>query len=576
MPDEDKCKPDYWFLKRDDNVDITLRETGQLTTIPQSQLLGTRGNSWKYHNHQQSLVDTGWGLSDAENELIAPYTSGNEVKDLVDGEEFMSDLHQAILDVKKGDFVLIAGWEFWQYRSLLGRVLSKNPHVDDKFLKGALATAVQSGADVRVLAYANLIPGVGDRTKNFIEVVGALSNQRVSACLDKTSDFAMSHHQKEVVIGRSNFKDSRAYVGGMDLAVDRWDGNNHSAMVKDAHGRNYGWHDIQVVVQGDAVLQLWANFAERWKDVFRRKNVLPCPVPAWDWKTWATRPKKGNKHVQVLRTVAPASAGNPMRFMTNGERSVLCGLKKAIEKAECYIYIEEQFLWDCELADLIGTQMRKSNSKLRLIIVMTAGCELPWVLGDHAFHLRSEFFRKVMGVNTTAQIEFGARYRVYPYGVFQTNNALGKAVYVHSKLMIIDDRYAAIGSANVDERSMHIETELTVGIVDGDTAKSTLDTKATTVCQFAMKLRDRLWREHLGVKSDDATFPTDPVEVLNKRFPGIDRRDATATNAWPTTQYAAEQTQRHHLRCYVNLPGAYLDLTAGRRLLDRHARKFHL
>ena len=34
MPDEDKCKPDYWFLKRDENVDITLRETGQLTTIP--------------------------------------------------------------------------------------------------------------------------------------------------------------------------------------------------------------------------------------------------------------------------------------------------------------------------------------------------------------------------------------------------------------------------------------------------------------------------------------------------------------------------------------------------------------
>ena len=510
-----------------------------------------------------------------EPEFDAPYTSGNEVKDLVDGKEFMGDLREAILKLDKDDFVLIAGWEFWQYRALDKRVITKNPRVDNYFLTGALADAVKKQANVRVLAFDNIIPGIKDRMKNFLDSVSRLSKVKVSACLDKPSNFAVSHHQKEVVIGRSNFKDSRAYVGGMDLAVDRWDDNHHNRALIEARGRNYGWHDIQVVVQGPAVLQLWANFAERWKDVQRRRpKLLPCPVPAWDWNTWANRPKMGNKHVQVLRTIAPASAGNPMRFMTNGERSVLCGLKKAIEKAECYIYIEEQFLWDCELADLVGAQMQ-ARPNLRLIIVMTAGCELPWVAGDHAFYLRSEFFRKAMRVSTKWDIAFGATSRVYPYGLFQAKDGdgLGKAIYVHSKLIIIDDRYVAIGSANVDERSMHIETELTVGIVDGDTRTSYLGGAKTTVCKFAMNLRDRLWREHLGVKSNDISFPADPVDVLNKHFPGIDRK-APDTNAWPTTQDDAKREQKHHLRCYINIHGKYLGVAAGRHLLDRNVRKF--
>ena len=347
------------------------------------------------------------------------------------------------------------------------------------------------------------------------------------------------------------------------MAVDRWDDNHHNKALIEARGRNHGWHDIQVVVQGPAVLQLWANFEERWKDVQSRKpKLLPCPVPAWDWKTWANRPKMGNKHVQVLRTIAPASAGNPLRFMTNGERSVLCGFKKAIEKAECYIYIEEQFLWDCELADLIGARMQ-ANQNLRLIIVMTAGCELPWIAGEHAFHLRSEFFRKVMSVETKWDIAFGATCRVYPYGLFQAGDGLGKAIYVHSKLMIIDDRYVAIGSANVDERSMHIETELTVGIVDGDTRPSTLGGTKTTVCNFAMDLRARLWREHSG----DANLPADPVDALN-HFPGV------GPNAWPTTQDDAKQAQKHHLRCYINIHGNHLAFAPGRQILDRNVRKY--
>jgi phosphatidylserine/phosphatidylglycerophosphate/cardiolipin synthase-like enzyme len=273
--------------------------------------------------------------------------------------------------------------------------------------------------------------------------------------------------------------------------------------------------------------------------------------------------------------------------MANGERTVLCGLKKAIEKAECYIYIEEQFLWDCELADFIASEMQK-KSNLHLIIVMTAGCELPFEFKNYGFFLRDAFFRTVLSKDRMAgNPVFGDPHRVYPYGLFQTtvkppdSSRTGidrrtppsvssdpghKEIYVHSKLIIIDDRYVAIGSANVDARSLHIETELTLGIVDGETEPSKLGGTPSTVCKFAKELREKLWTEHLGV---DLSQSPDPIEAL-KKFPGV------GSGGWPKDKKEAKQKEVHHVRCYINVPGANLSRPWMRRLIDRYDRKWHV
>jgi phosphatidylserine/phosphatidylglycerophosphate/cardiolipin synthase-like enzyme len=240
----------------------------------------------------------------------------------------------------------------------------------------------------------------------------------------------------------------------------------------------------------------------------------------------------------------------------------MCALKKAIEKAECYIYIEEQFLWDCELADFIASQMHKANSNLRLIIVMTAGCELPVKFKSYGFFLRNAFFRTVL---PTGNIDFGDTRKVYPYGLFQTRTDGHKEIYVHSKLIIIDDRYVAVGSANVDARSLHIETELTLGIVDGETVTSTLGGTTATVCKFAKELREKLWKEHLGVDLSN----TDPIDALQK-FPGVGR------SGWPKNEKEAKQKEVHHVRCYINVPGANLLRPWMRRLIDRSQRKWYV
>jgi hypothetical protein len=58
-----------------------------------------------------------------------------------------------------------------------------------------------------------------------------------------------------------------------------------------------------------------------------------------------------------------------------------------------------------------------------------------------------------------------------------------KPIYVHSKVVIVDDEYADIGSANMDNMSFFFSSELSLRLLCPNVAKS---------------LRDCLFREHLG------------------------------------------------------------------------------
>jgi phosphatidylserine/phosphatidylglycerophosphate/cardiolipin synthase-like enzyme len=257
--------------------------------------------------------------------------------------------------------------------------------------------------------------------------------------------------------------------------------------------------------------------------------------------------------------------------MPRGERTILGALTKAIGKAECYIYIEEQYLWDGELADAIGQAMVR-EPRLRLIVVLAATTQfLPPTWEESQYHARSLFFKTVMDVSAKKDIAFGPKTRVYPYGLYQTPNDGGHPIYVHSKLVIIDDRYVAVGSANVNGRSMHIDTELALGIVDRTTELNKLDGLDARVCVFARNLRETLWKEHLGLTS----LPADPIRALGEFPQGfVTPWSPRSVYTWPTNEAEAKIWTRHHARCYVNKPGTFHASTAEERMFDRTERRW--
>ncbi|VDM16135.1 unnamed protein product [Hydatigera taeniaeformis] len=89
-------------------------------------------------------------------------------------------------------------------------------------------------------------------------------------------------------------------------------------------------------------------------------------------------------------------------------------------------------------------------------------------------------------------------YDCRPNGRFTT-----EMIYIHSKLMIVDDRKLIIGSANLNDRSMlgDRDSELAV-VVEGEVGEEK--------CEVIADMRRRLMAEHLGMLSDRATISWDP------------------------------------------------------------------
>ncbi len=69
-------------------------------------------------------------------------------------------------------------------------------------------------------------------------------------------------------------------------------------------------------------------------------------------------------------------------------------------------------------------------------------------------------------------------------------------IYVHSKLMIVDDKYVICGSANINDRSMlgKRDSEVAALIEDVDLVDSTLNEKSVKVGKYAFSLRKKIFK----------------------------------------------------------------------------------
>ncbi|OMH84893.1 Phospholipase D p1, partial [Zancudomyces culisetae] len=89
---------------------------------------------------------------------------------------------------------------------------------------------------------------------------------------------------------------------------------------------------------------------------------------------------------------------------------------------------------------------------------------------------------------------------------------VAEQVYVHAKMMIVDDKIAVIGSANINDRSMagNRDSEIAVVIEDGDCVDSFMDSQPYQATRFAHGLRMKLCHEHLGLAFDEESFYQNP------------------------------------------------------------------
>ncbi|MDP3154434.1 MAG: VTT domain-containing protein [Archangium sp.] len=289
-----------------------------------------------------------------------------------------------------------------------------------------------------------------------------------------------THHQKIVVID-----DAVAFVGGLDLTVNRWDERQHRA--KDParvlpNGEPYGpFHDVQVAVDGDAAVALADLARARWWSATGDRLDAP-PVDTDPWPS-GLEPDLREVQVAFARTQAEWKE-------TPAVREVEALFLAAIASARRCIYIENQYITSLTVRDALVARLREPGGPEVIVLMPNeqSGPLEKLTMGV----LRTRVLRALH------EADVQGRLRVWCPQV--RAGAKSQWVNVHAKVMVIDDRLLIIGSANLCNRSMGLDTECNAAFEsEGD------DETARAIRAF----RDGLVAEHLGVAPSVASQAID-------------------------------------------------------------------
>jgi phosphatidylserine/phosphatidylglycerophosphate/cardiolipin synthase-like enzyme/uncharacterized membrane protein YdjX (TVP38/TMEM64 family) len=385
---------------------------------------------------------------------------------LVDGEAYFAAFRAAALRAERSIFII--GWDIDSRTSLVqGEPADGMPRALGHFLH-ALARR-RRALRIYVLDWDFAMIYALAREPLPLYTRGWRTHRRLRFHLDDHHPVGASHHQKIVVID-----DAVAFVGGIDLTIRRWDTPAHRANEPrriDPAGATYPpFHDVQVMVDGDAAAALGELARNRWRST-RTRSPRPGTGDPWPEKV---RPDIADAVVGIART-EPRYAGS------NGVQEVRRLYLDAIAAARRCIYVENQYLTSAAVGEAVAARLAESNGPEIVVVSRLRGGG--WLEQSTMEVLRARLLRRLRAAD-----RYG-RLRVY----YPDQAGLGaECIDLHSKLMIVDDRFLRVGSANLANRSMGLDSECDLAIE----ANSPGTARAITA------LRDRLLAEHLDVTPD--------------------------------------------------------------------------
>jgi phosphatidylserine/phosphatidylglycerophosphate/cardiolipin synthase-like enzyme len=176
---------------------------------------------------------------------------------------------------------------------------------------------------------------------------------------------------------------------------------------------------------------------------------------------------------------------------------ILAWYSNIIRKARDSIYIENQFPFQNEFITRILCKRLQDQKNLRVIVVGPMEPNLPGLVGSILSRTSINDVNKHLQWLRDAG-DSGSRVATYSLVSQHHKSKKLRQIYVHSKVMIVDDKWITIGSANTDKNGFKDSTEVNLGITSG---------------QLAKELRMRLWYEHLGWLQNNETSAKQSTKV---------------------------------------------------------------
>ena len=432
---------------------------------------------------------------------VAP---ADRVAFLVDAKDYFEAFHRAALKAERS--IVILAWDFNSRTRLHFDPVPKGgpPAELGDFLNFLVRR--RRGLHIHILNWD--YPMVFGTDREFPPLLGFgwKPSHRIHLRYDDTHPLGGCQHQKVVVID-----DAIAFSGGIDLTVRRWDTTEHIGCDdrRKANDKLYPpFHDLMIAVDGEAAGQLGALARERWLAATGQK-LAPVQGAHDPWPSGLDT-DAAEVDVGISRTMPPRGEAHAIREI---ERLYL----DMISAARHTLYVENQYFTAPRLAAALEKRLAEPDGP-EIVLVLRL-LSHGWLEEATMHVLRTRLIQRLQKADRYS------RFKVYYPHVPGLSE--GCCVDVHSKLMIVDDRALRIGSSNLCNRSMSIDSECDV----------TMEARGRPQVAGAIRaFRERMLAEHLG---------TTPARV----------RDALATaNGSVHGAIASFSTGERTLRELTDLP----------------------
>ncbi len=406
----------------------------------------------------------------------------------VDGEEYFRALRHALCRARRS--VLLIGWEFDSRTRLLrdgdppdgtspdvapddGPPEDGPPEDGPSEIGALLDHLVRRTPELRVhvLIWDSAMIYAFNREFAGLVKMDWLTHRRLRFRLDDSHPLGASHHQKIVVID-----DALAFVGGLDVTSQRWDSRGHRPAdprrCDPAYPAYPPFHDLMAVVTGPVAVTLAGIARERWHQA--TGETLKAPPVGDAGGLWPPGIIPIMLGVPVaLALTSPPWDGKP------AVRQVEQLYLDMIGAARRFLYIENQYFASRRMAETLAARLQEADGPE--IVVVNPGEPVSLVERSTMGVARARLLRLLRQAD-----RYGRLHVFYPV-------VGGEDVKVHAKLMIVDDDLLRIGSANLNNRSMGLDSECDILVeAAGD------GTRRAAI----RALRHDLMAEHLGVTAD--------------------------------------------------------------------------
>ncbi|HXC52827.1 MAG TPA: phosphatidylserine/phosphatidylglycerophosphate/cardiolipin synthase family protein [Candidatus Limnocylindrales bacterium] len=406
-----------------------------------------------------------------------PLRRGNFVRPLIDGIPAFRTILSAVESARHSVWITVA---FLDHDLVF-------PDAHGSFFD-VIERAAARGVDVRVLFWSEpeieeLLTGSSHfpAGRPSFELLERLA-PHVVARWDRLRGYC--HHQKSWLVDAGTDHEV-AFVGGINLDRDSIVSPGHPPTIRDGQEQGAGSiHDVYVELRGPSATDVHHNFVQRWNEASERADefgAFPSASRADALAFPATvSPQAGSSSVQVARTIRAgayrcetASPGASAFAIAGGESSIAEQYLVAIDAAERTIYIENQIV----LCPYLFSALDQALARGVEVIAVVPATAMPEIARVRRHPKVAPVFAMLDGL---------ARYDNFLMAALAANRTGGvhADVYVHSKVAVIDDEWATIGSANAMFRSFYDDTEMNVTVWDR---------------AVATDLRADLFAEHLGL-----------------------------------------------------------------------------